>query len=321
MKKKLTRALIVMVSAMMIVSLAGCGSQPKERTVRMHIHYTYSSGVSCIMKEKEFLEKHLPEGVTVEWIQLTSGVDARDALISGQIDIGGLALINYISAYENGLPLTLLSYHGSMPVNIFSNDPEITAMDKFTETSRIAIANKSTIMHMAFLAYCKDTLGDAMIYDNQLTTIPAADALASLQTSKDFNAGVFSYPMLLKAKEVEHLVLLADLTETIEKYGIGSALVMRSDYYEENKDIVEAFLEAQDETVQFMWDNPEETAQILSGLFDVEADDILDVLQAMPPHKEMVGYDMQAQLMYEAGILEKEPTKFADLPNYENIPK
>ncbi|MCM1258957.1 MAG: hypothetical protein NC307_14050 [Roseburia sp.] len=86
-------------------------------------------------------------------------------------------------------------------------------------------------------------------------------------------------------------------------------------------DIVDAFLKAQEETLQFIEENPEETAQILSSLYGVEQSLVSDVLKSMPPQKKVVGYDKQAQLLYQAGILEKEPTKFEDIPNHENIPK
>jgi len=44
-------------------------------------------------------------------------------------------------------------------------------------------------------------------------------------------------------------------------------------------------------------------------------------LEKLPPKKEVVGYDKQAALLYKTGILKKEPTKFENIPNYENIPK
>lgn len=322
MKKKLTKALALMLSVITLGTLTGCESKSEERTLRISRPNSYTATTACIMQEKELLEKYLPEGVTVEWSIIASGPDMRDAIVSKQVDMtSGMAQMTFIAAYESGLPLTLLSYDALSPLNMYSNDPEITAMDEFTETSRIAIGNKGTSHHLAFLAYCKQELGDAMIYDNLLSTIPAADAIASLQSSKDYNAAIFSFPNLSKAAAIEGVTLLADMTEIVEEYGMGGGFFMNSDYYSENPDIVEAFYKAQDEALQFIQDNTKEAAQILSEIFGVDEDEVLEVLQLMPPKKEVVGYDKQAQLMYEVGILEKEPTKFADMPNYEKIPK
>lgn len=305
----------------MIVSLAGCESKSNERVVRLSWNISYGSVMQCIMKEKGILEKYVPEGVTIEWSHVEGATEIRDAAVAGKLDIAAVSLSTFVSSYENGFPFTLLSYDGASLVNLYSNDPQITTIDDFTENSRIAIVNKSGYLYMAFLAYCKENLGDAMIYDNLLTPIPAADAIASLQTSKDFNGAVFQFPALIQAEEIEGVTLIADFTDIIKEYGFGSVFFTNSDYYEKNPDIIEAFYKAQDETLQFIKDNTEETAQILSEIFEVEADKIVEALQKMPPQKEMVGYDKQAQLMYEAGILEKEPTKLADLPNYDKIPK
>ena len=95
-----------------------------------------------------------------------------------------------------------------------------------------------------------------MKYDKCLAPIPAAYAIASLQTSKDYNGAVFSFPMMIKAEENKELVLLADMTEVIQDYSIGDAFVVHSDYFEKNRDIVDAFLKAQDETLQFISENP-----------------------------------------------------------------
>lgn len=321
MKKKNTKALAFMLSVIMIATLAGCGGRPEGRTLRISRGISYGASVQYIMQEKKILEKHVPEDVTVEWLQISSSPEIRDAVVSGRVDLSAMALPAFITAYENGLPLTLLSYNITNPVKIYSNDPAITTIDEFPDTGKIAVLNKSGYITMSFYAYCKEIMGDALIYDNLLTPMSEADTIASLQTSKDFSGAVFQFPSLLRAERIEHVTLLADLTDIVEEYGFGSIFFMRSDYYEENPDIAEAYLAAQEEVQQFIKDNPEEAAQMLSELFGIDASDILDVLQKMPPHKEVAGYDKQARFMYEIGILEKEPTKFADLPNYDKIPK
>ncbi len=321
MGKRIVRSIVVLVVlASLMGNMAACG-KVKERKVRIAQTGVYVSATAQIMKEKEILEKHLPEGVSIEWSQIATGPDLREAIVSEQVDIADFSLMTYIAAYENNLPLTLLSFSGSTPINLYSNDGGITSPDEFSDSSKISITNKSTNLHIAFLAYCKETLGDAMKYDNCLAPIPAADAIASLQTSKDYNGAVFSFPMMIKAEENKELVLLADMTEVIQDYSIGDAFVVHSDYFEKNRDIVDAFLKAQDETLQFISENPEETAEILSSLYGVEKEAILEVLKMMPPRKELVGYDKQAELMYESGILTKEAAKFETIPNYENIPK
>ncbi len=304
----------------MMAGMAACGKKG-DRVVRIAQTGVYVSATAQIMKEKGILEKYLPEGVKIEWSEIATGPDLRDAIVSKRVDIADFSLMTYIAAYENDLPLTLLSFSGSTPINIYSNGGEVENLSDFSDASKIAITNKSTNLHVAFLAHCAEELGDAMIYDNCLSPIPAADAIASLKTSKDYNGAIFSFPMMVKAEENENLLKIAEMTEVINDYSIGDGFVTHSDYLKNNKDIVDAFLKAQDETLQFIEENPEEASQILASLYGVEQTQISSLLESMPPQKKVVGYDKQAQLLYEAGILAEEPTKFEEIPNYENIPK
>jgi len=321
MKSFIVKLITVVTIVLITTNLTGCNLKEKDRVVRIAQTGVYVSATAQIMQEKGILEKYLPDKVQIEWNQISTGPDLRDAIISEKIDIADFSLMTYILAYENNLPLTLLSFSGSTPINIYSNDDTINKMNEFTDYSKIAITNKSTNLHIAFLAYCKENLENAMRYDNCLSPIPAADAIASLQTSKDYNGCVFSFPMMIKAEKVEGLKLIADMTEVIQDYSIGDVFVVHSDYMDKNRDIVEAFLSAQDETLQFIKENPEETAQILASLYGIESEEVSQVLTSMPPTKEVIGYNKQAKLMYEAGILTKEATKFENIPNYENIPK
>lgn len=321
MRTKIIRKVVIgLLLVSVFLSCIGCGTE-KGKKIRIAQTGVYVSATAQIMKEKGILEKYLPEGYTIEWNQIATGPDLREAIVSKQIDIADFSLMTYIAAYENNLPLTILAFSGSTPINVYSNDSAISSVEAFSEGSKISITNKSTNLHIAFLAYCKEKLGNAMLFDNCLSPIPAADAVASLQTSKDYNGAIFSFPMMIKAEQNENLKLLADMTQVIQEYSIGDVFVIHSDYLKNNPEVAEGFLKAQEETLQFISQNPEETAEILSGLYGVEASEILKVLEIMPPRKELVGYDKQAQLMYEAGILTKEPTEFVNIPNYENIPK
>jgi ABC-type nitrate/sulfonate/bicarbonate transport system substrate-binding protein len=321
MKKIYRNLLLVMVLiGTMFVSVTACRTS-SNRVIRIAQTGVYVSATAQIMKEKGFLEQYLPEDVTVEWSQIATGPDIREAIIAKKIDLADFSLMTYIAAYENNLPLSIISFSGSTPINVYSNNHAITGVEDFTADSKIAITNKSTNLHIAFLAYCEENYGYAMKFDNCLSPIPAADAIASLQTAADYDGAIFSFPMMIKAEENDKLNLIADMSDIVNDYSIGDVFVTHSDYMDKNPDIIEAFSKAQDATLDYISENPEECAEILSSLYGVEKEEVKEVLEKMPPKKEVVGYDKQAELLYKTGILNKEPTKFENIPNYENIPK
>ena len=84
----------------------------KERTVVINYNPdNYASAVFQIAKEKGLFEKYLPENVKVEWTTLSSASDIRDAMVSGDIDIGTPGIMAYMTAIDNGMPLSLMSFY------------------------------------------------------------------------------------------------------------------------------------------------------------------------------------------------------------------
>ena len=65
--------------------------------------------------------------------------------------------------------------------------------------------------------------------------------------------------------------------------------------------------------------NPEEVAEKLSPIFDLDKEYILTAFKEMKPTNVYSGYDKLAQLLYDINLIEKEPTAFKDLPNYKDL--
>lgn len=324
---KKVMSLVMCMVMMFSCILTGCGDRSKQvgetgkRTVRICSSGLYVDATKLIIREKKILEKYLPENVEIEWSQIASGPDIRDAVVSGNVDIADFSLMTFITGYENGLPIDLVSYAGSTPIYLYTNRKDVKSIKDFGEGSSISITNKNTNLHLAVLALCKRELGNPLAVDNYLTPIPAADAISSLQTSQDFNGAVFTFPMSVKADKIDSLALLYDMSDLVKEYSIGSAIIANRDFRENNEDIITAFLKAQSEALKYITSNPEESADVLSAIFGCEKEDVLHAFEVMPPTDKVTGYDKMAQLLYESKILEKEPAKFDSLANYESIVK
>ena len=97
--------------------------------------------------------------------------------------------------------------------------------------------------------------------------------------------------------------------------------IVSEDFYENHPEIVEAYIKAREEALQLCYDEPERIAAVLAEEWEIDEDIVLETLMAMPPTLEITGYDKQAQLLYEMGLLENEPKKFEELSNYEALLK
>lgn len=320
MKKMKWMASAIISLMLLTVMLTGCGraSEKQVKIIRISISHSYGTATSNIIKEYGLLEQCLPEGYEVEWVQMTSASDMRDALVSGDLDIVCTSLPTFIMGYENGLPIELISFAGGVPIGLYGNQEDIRSLRDFEELDRIAAKSKGNNGHIAFLIACKDELNDAMALDDQISTIQEAEALALLQSSNDYQASIFSFPMNVKAEQAG-LYEIENFNDIIIDYGIGSTYFTRTDFYEEEKEVVEALREAQQMALELIESDPKGVAERLSPIFDLESTYIENAFEIMPPRTGYTGYDKLASLLYEIGLIENEPTLFSELPNYEEI--
>ena len=96
-------------------------------------------------------------------------------------------------------------------------------------------------------------------------------------------------------------------------------------FYQSNPEIIEAFISAAQKSIDMMNEHPDDAAEILYEYYggDVEFSDVVGQIVAAPPSLEVseAAYNRVAELMHEIGIIPNPPKAFAELPNYENIPK
>jgi len=303
------------------VYFTGCVRRNAGNVVRLNDSGSFLGSVATTIRLKGLIEPHLPEGVSVEWTNIVSSSDVRDAIAAGRIDIGNAAAPAFITAFENNLPIRLISAAARTPTKLFSNNPAINSFEDLTSSSRVAISTRGNLQHLAFLIKSEELFGNAVIIDSTLVSISAPNALASIRTGTDLDAALFIFPEIIAANEIEGVRVIADLTSIVIDYNISSYFLANERFAENNPAIMEAFMIAAAEAVYFMTNNPVEAARILAEFYGIEARHVEEALIVAPPRLEVYGYDRIANVMYEAGLLDRRPTLFRDLPNFDEIPR
>ena len=275
-----------------------------------------------VMKDKSFFESAVPSDVSVEWSVIPSSADQRDAIVSGNIDIGGMASSVVLSAFDQGLPIQILSEAPYSDSGMYSDIDSIKSIDDLDSTRKIIVVSAlNTHLHLAFQKACLERFGDAHKFDNQMVAMPLADALATLKSSDDAQAVLLAWN---PGMQYDGLREILDLTPYYSQFELCPFRATSVKFASENPAIIEAYYAALDKTVAFMDEHPDEAAAILAKYWKNEpVEDIEQMLRDNPPRVEISesGYDKLASFMKEIGLLENEAGKFKDLPNYDSIPK
>ena len=300
------------------------GGQNDSKTIdKVVINYarSFSDLSAGIIMHENLLEKYLPDGVEVEWTSLAAASDLRDGVLSGNVHIASYALPAYIMSMESDLPLVMIARDGASPIKVYANEERIQSILDFTDTDKISVLGLGSIMHIAFLAQAYELGMESSMFDSSFQIMPHADGLAALSGGNGVQGLILSFPTLIKADNTDSIHEVCDLTDIVLEYGIGPVEIVSEDFYENHPEIVEAYIKAREEALQLCYDEPERIAAVLAEEWEIDEDIVLETLMAMPPTLEITGYDKQAQLLYEMGLLENEPKKFEELSNYEALLK
>ena len=325
MKKKL------IISGICLVLVISCGILYKnyfmkeknviERTVVINYNpNNYASAIFQIAKEKDLFSKYLPKGVKIKWTTLTSASDIRDSMVSGEIDIGTPGIMAFMTAVDNGMPLTLMSFNGYATVKLYSNKNNIKNIKDFKSGDQISISGLASNPQAAYIAALKEEGLSVEKYNKMLVKVPDLEAISLLKENQQIKGSVLSFSSNLKAEKINSVHLIRDFSDVIEKYSIGTALIANTTFYEKNRDICDAILKVQKDVIDNWKKDLDSNSKLLAKQYNCDVSDVIELMKKQPPTNKLTGYDKLAELLYSVNLLSTK-LKLKDLANYNSIPR
>lgn len=249
-------------------TFTGCSSNGTKYSVdKVVITYVKSplNVPSIVEKAKGSFEAAYKElGLEMGYSDLNSGADQTAALASGDIQIlnavGGTSVL--LSA-ANGADIKIISMYSRSPkaFMMFSNDASITSPEALR--GKTIGGPKGTNLHELLVAYLRT--GNMTINDVNFVQMDIPSAQAALENGSidaALLAGANAYNC---QKSGKHLVTNGE--------GLISATIVTattSNFYKENKDLVDAFIQVQDDTLDFIEKNHDEAMQLAAEATELD---------------------------------------------------
>lgn len=255
------------------LALSGCGR--KEAVKDIVVTYVTSPlNIPSIVEKNHsiFAETMKDVGVeTVSYSEITSGADQTQALASGDIHfLYAVGATSVILSAANDADIKIISMYSRSPKAfcLFSNDDTITSAEDLR--GKTIAGPQGTILHellVAYLATAGMTLADVSFVN---TTIP--DAMAAMMGGSvdcALLAGAAAYNTQAGGA---HLVTNGD---GLVEASICCATTQK--FYDAHKDIVDSFLKAQNEVLNFLADNEETALQEAAAYLDLDIQAVRDM--------------------------------------------
>lgn len=255
--------------------ITGCAGKRESLSVAEQYGLAYAP--VTIMKEKGFLEKRLP-GVEIEWKQMANTTAIREAMVSGGLDIGFMALPPFLIGADKGMEWKILSGLSEVPVGLVTLEDDIASLKDFEDSDRIVLPQPGSIQHILLSMASERELGDARRFDNRIVTMTHPDGMGALLARGDVAAHFTSPPYLFMESEIAgaHVVLTGK--EAMGEDFTFVAGVSTDSFSRAHGDWETAFGKALAESMDFIENNPLEAAEILSKVYGLQADRIFEYI-------------------------------------------
>lgn len=230
-----------------------------------------------IMKAKDFLRQELDEvgaqEIEIEWKRMGNTTTMREAMISGDLDIGFVGIPPFLIGRDKGMDWKIITGISESPAALITTDPELGGIEDITEEHRIIVPQPGSIQHILLAMYAEKILGNAKAFDQQLLTLSHPDGLVAMSTGDSKQLHFTTPPFLQKELEIEGAKVLLDGDTSFGQSFTFIVGICPQRVYDDRV-VYEAFERALERSVVFMSVNPEETVNILAESYEYPKEEL-----------------------------------------------
>lgn len=286
MKKHIRMTMLILLSVCVSLSslfLWGCSNKNENANKKHKIKVAEQYGLAYapleIMKQQKIFEKNLP-GVEIEWKQLGNTAAIREAMLSDDVNVGFMAIPPFLIGWDKGMKWKIAFGLSESPVGLVTYKENIKSIRDFSKSDRIAMPQPGSVQHILLAMACEKELGDSHKLDEQLVTLSHPDGMNALLAKKDITAHFTSPPYLSKELEtpgMHRIITGRDAMGSDFTFIIG---VTTEDFYRKNPEAYKAFAKSVNESIDFINNNPEKSASMLSSVYSMSEQEIIKHLKS-----------------------------------------
>ena len=300
-----TISVIVLSIAVIPFLLTSCGD---DRKLTIAEQYGLAYAPLQIMRQQQYLENLEPE-VEVEWVKLGNTAAIREAVLAGEVEIGVMGLPPFLIGADKGMDWKLVSGMSICPVGLVAGS-DITSIYDLKPEHKIALPQPGSIQHILLSMASEREFGNAAEFDNSLVTMKHPDGMTAL-LSGAVDAHFTSPPYIFLENDAEspdgtgYSTVLTGFDAFGGKFSFIGTMAS-GPFLRDNPQLLQSFLKALQQSIDFINSSPEEAASILSGIYDLPEAQLLGYLtdEGMKYTLELYGLEKFIKFMKSNGYLD-----------------
>lgn len=298
MNKYLSFILILLLTLFLI---SGCYQNNEENKNSLSIAEQYGLAYApvTIIKEMGYLNNE-NNNIIVEWKKLSNTAAIRESMLAGDVDIGFMALPPFLIGKDKGMDWKIISGLSQSPLALMTNNSEIKSIRDLNNDHKIALPQPGSIQHILLSMAAEKEFGEANKFDNQLVSMNHPDGMNALLARKEIAAHFTSPPYIFMESKEAGIKSILDGRDAVEEDFTFIVGVGTNEFYQ-NQDLYNLFKEALNKAIQFINENPEKAAEILSNYYELDQKTLVEYMtwEGMEYSSEIKGLDKFISFMNE----------------------
>ncbi len=282
----------------------GCTEKQEINDISIAEQYGLAYAPIQVMKERQMLEKKLPEDTIINWVKLVNTAAIRESMIVGDVDVGFMAIPPFLIGWEKGMEWKISTGLTCSPIGLITYKEDIKTLHDLSPQDRIALPQPGSIQHILLSMAAEKMLGDAQRFDNQLISMSHPDGMQALIVKQDVSAHFTAPPYLNQELKIEGMHQILSGKEAMGKdfsFIVGASTLR---FHDNNKELYDIFFTTLNEAITFINVHPQEAATLLSEIYDMSPEETLDYLKDMEYTTTVKGIFEFSDFMVQNGYLE-----------------
>ena len=272
--KRIISSILIFILLIFFIS---CSKNNSEKKIIIAEQYGLAYAPLQIIRIEKKLEKELP-GWTVEWKKLSNTAAIREAMLSGNLDIGFMGLPPFLIGFDRGMEWKMFTGLCRAPIGLVTWKESISSISDLTSDDRIALPQPGSIQHILLTMASNRVKGSPAFFDNQIVTMSHPDGMNALFSKKDISAHFTSPPFIMKELQQPGFKLILSGEEAMgsDFTFIGGAV--KNSFSETNPEAVKILKKLITETNSFINKNPDKASEILSPIYKTDKEELKNYL-------------------------------------------
>lgn len=307
------KIICLLLAVIMIFAFAACSGKTEEKAT---ITIAYQGGIGYapihILESKGFIsEKYKAltgKDVEVKFIKLDSGADINTGIIGGTIDIGCMGIAPAVSAVSSGIPAKIITGLCSQTHGLMTNDKNIKTLADVGD-NQIALVNTGSIQHILLAMACEKELGDAHALDDNIAKMSHAEGYAALEGGS-VKLHLTSSPFINRERQSGKYTEIKAVNQIWPDGNTFLVALCSTKLQSDNPDLFNAVSESFRDAINFINENEDEAAEIISKYLEQDKATTLSDLQdpTCMFFGELKAVTQMADFMYRAKFIDKKVT-------------